>query len=57
MAQPSQEKDMVEEMLEVIEGNVPLEGHKPIITATLVGKVMCRKTLNKGAVKTIISKA
>ena len=33
------------------------EGRKPITVATPVRKVMCGKTLNRGAVKTIITKA
>lgn len=33
------------------------EGNKPLIVATLVGKMMCGKTLNIGAIKTIMTKA
>ena len=45
-----------------LEGDVvPLEdveqGEKPVITTTLVGKIICNKTLNKGAVKDILRKA
>ena len=33
------------------------EGEKPITTVTLVGKVICSKNLNRGAVKAIHTKA
>ena len=57
-----------EEMLEGVDWTVPLEGdivpledveggEKAITTTTLVGKIICNKALNKGAVKNIVEKA
>ena len=68
MVEASQGNDLVEDMLEGVDWSVPLEGDvvpledceegdKLITTATLVGKVLCTKTLNKGTVNTIVTKA
>ena len=60
---------VLEEMAEGIEGHIPLKGDivrledceerkRPIIVSTLVGKVINHnKSLNKGAVKQILSRA